>query len=296
VANNSGSVIEYRGRRGTTYRLKYRDIDGRQVMTTLKPRPEGWTRKQAERALGAKLEEVERTRWRKQEKLTFAAFADRFEGEAIPARGLKPTTVEDYAAMIRVHLTPFFGAMELAAIEPEHVDQFIAAKTKEGSSAKTIRNYLGLLTLMFKTARRWRLVAANPVEDATLPRSEQKEMQVLTAADVARLIVAYNELATSPPEGTTREEWVQARRLVTLAVSTGVRRGEALALRWSAVELLEGKLTIRETFTRGRFDAPRAASPCGRSRSAPQRSPPSPNNGRQRSTAQTTTLCSAIPR
>ena len=111
---------------------------------------------------------------------------------------------------------------------------------------------------MFKTARRWKLVGANPVEDATPPRAEQKEMQVLTGTDVARLVAAYEQLADAPPEGTTAEEWRQARRLVTLAVSTGIRRGEALALRWSAVELLAGKVTIRETFTRGRFGTPKS--------------------------------------
>jgi integrase len=257
VASNGGSVIEYAGKRGTVWRLKFTDSSGKQVMQTPKEQ-KGWKRRDAERALGAKLEEISRTRWRQPERVTFAAFADRFRSEVIPARGLKPTTVEEYETILRVHLIPFFGTMELAAIEPEDVDKFIAARTKAGSSPKTIQNYLSLLTLMFKTARRWRLVVANPVEDATPPRSQQKEMRVLTAAEVARLITAYGQLEQAPPEQTTAEQWRQTRRLITFAVSTGLRRGEALALRWSAVELLTGKVTIRETFTRGRFGTPKS--------------------------------------
>jgi integrase len=159
--------------------------------------------------------------------------------------------------MVRAHLLPFFGGMALDEIEAEDVDRFIAAETKAGRSPKTVRNYLGLLSLMFATARRWKLVTQNPVQDATAPRTEPKEIRPLTPADVARLIAAYRELEDDPPEGTTAAEWAQARRLVTVAASTGMRKGEALALRWSAVELLAGKLTVRETFTRGRFGSPK---------------------------------------
>ena len=59
-------------------------------------------------------------------------FADRFEQEAIPARGLKPSTVKDYRVMLARHLVPFFGDFELGAIEAEDVDKFITAETKAG--------------------------------------------------------------------------------------------------------------------------------------------------------------------
>jgi integrase-like protein len=139
VASNGGSVIRYEGARSATWRIKFRDATGRQVMETLGREADGWTEKKAQRALGARLAEVDRLRWRQPDKLTFAAFAERFEEEALPAHGLKPTTVEDYATMLRAHLVPFFGALELGEIEAEHVDRYIASKTAT-LSAKTIRN------------------------------------------------------------------------------------------------------------------------------------------------------------
>jgi integrase len=137
--------------------------------------------------------------------------------------------------------------------------------------------------------RAWRLVTGNPVEDATLPRTGQTEMRALSPTDVSRLLSAYQQCELEPPPKTTAADWRQVRRLVTLALSTGLRRGEALALRWSAVELLEGRLTIRETYSRGRFgpaeeqkvvvhDRPRR----GRARSA------LPSSGRRRTTTRVT--------
>jgi integrase len=49
-----------------------------------------------------------------------------------------------------------------------------------------------------------------------------------------------------------------ARRLVTVALGTGLRRGELLALRWRDVQLLEGILSVREAFVRGVFQAPKS--------------------------------------
>jgi hypothetical protein len=54
------------------------------------------------------------------------------------------------------------------------------------------------------------------------------------------------------------EEWRQARRVVTVALGTGARRGELLGLRWRDVELLEGRVTIREAFVRGTFQTPKS--------------------------------------
>jgi integrase len=253
----SGAVIEYQGKRGTVWRIKFADANGRQVMQTLGPTSEGWTRKKAERALGAKLAEVARTRWRKPDRLTFAAFAERFESEALPGRGLKPTTLSDYKAILRGHLVPFFDEQELATIEAEDVDRYVSTQT--GTLApKTIGNHLRLLGLMFKTARRWRLVAANPVEDVDAPRVESGEMSVLTEVEIARLLTAYQQLEADPPEGTTAAEWRQARRVVVVALGSGLRRGELLALRWRDVQLLEGVLSVRQSFVRGTFQTPKS--------------------------------------
>jgi integrase len=138
------------------------------------------------------------------------------------------------------------------------VDAYIAAKTREKLSPKSISNQLGLLRLMFKTAVRWRIVPHNPVEDVDPPRGDSTEMSILTEAEIARLLTGYHQLEADPPDDTTAAQWRQARRIVTVALGTGLRRGELLALRWRDVQLLEGRLTVREAFVRGQFQTPKS--------------------------------------
>lgn len=255
---SGAAVIRYDGKRGVVWRIKFRDADGRQVKQTLGPEP-AWNETRAQRELGKRLDEVERGRWRKPAPLTFADFAERFQREYLPGRGLKTSTLVDYELTIRLHLLPAFGDLELRAVEPAELDAYITAKART-LAAKTVGNHLRLLGVMFKVALRWRLVDVDPTRAVEAPRGEAPEMQVLTEAEVARLLTAYRQLAEQPPEGTTAEWWAMVRRLVTVALGTALRRGELLALRWCDVALLDGRLTVRQAFVRGEFTTPKSRS------------------------------------
>jgi integrase len=248
-------AIRREGKRGVTWSLKFVDATGRQCWERLGREP-GWTEAKTQRELGKRLQAVERDRWRKPTRVTFATFEQRFRTEYLPGRNLKPSAVIDYEGSLANHLTQFFGHLELAAIDPADVDAYIAAKAGE-LSPKTIANHLGLLAVLFKVAMRWRLVASNPATQIDRPRVEQTEMNVLTEPEVARLLAAYSELEA---EATDEERpwWRLTRRLVAVALGTALRRGELLALRWRDVQMLEGRLTVRESLVRGKFQAPKS--------------------------------------
>ncbi len=110
---------------------------------------------------------------------------------------------------------------------------------------------------MLKVALRWRLVPANPVALIDRPRGDAPEMHVLTESDVAALLAAYAELETAAEED-ERAWWAIARRLVVVALGTGLRRGELLALAWGDVQLLERRLTVRRSFVRGEMTTPKS--------------------------------------
>ena len=257
----SGSAaIRRQGKRNAAWAIKWIDASGRQCWETLGREP-AWNEAKAQRELGKRLQAVERDHWRKPEQTTFDDFARRFLRDYLPGRNLKPSTVIDYRGTIGLadeergrparHLSAFFGHMPLAKIEPADIDAYVAEKTAT-LAPKTIANHLGLLRLLFRVAKRWRLVTANPLDDVEPPRVEQQEMNVLTEAEIARLLTAYRELEqeADPDE---RPWWALARRLVEVALSTALRRGELLALRWRDVELLEGRLHVREAYVRGDF-------------------------------------------
>jgi integrase len=253
----SGCAVKYEGKRGTVWRILYRDATGRQKMETLGRVSDGWSEAKAKRELRNRLTDVDRDGYRAPQPVTFSDFAERFESEYLPGRNLKRSTLVDYELTLRRHLKPYFGALKLTGLEPAHVDAYITAKT-QSLSPKTVTNHLALLGVMLKVAKRWKLVSANVVEDVDRPRLDLPEMNVLDEAEVSRLLTAYREFELNPQEGTLPAWWALTRRIVTLALMTALRRGELLALRWRDVELLEGRLSVREAFVRGQFQAPKS--------------------------------------
>ena len=253
-----GRIWRYEGKRGVRWRIRYQDAAGKRVLETLGREP-AWNRKRAEAELRRRLVDVEREGYRKPEKLTFAAFAERWLNDYLPGRGLKLTTEEGYRQTIGKHLLPYFGRYELQALaqQPELVDRYVSLKIGQGYAPKTVVDHLLCLQVMLKRALRWRLIERNPVTDCERPRLEQAELNVLSEVEIARLWSAYGALEA---EAKRDEElwWRLARTLTFLALGTAMRRGELLGLRWRDVQLLEGRLTVREALVRGRFTTPKS--------------------------------------
>jgi len=227
-------------------------------METLGREADGWTRRTAERALGAKLAEVERG-MRKPRRRTFGDLIDEFEQVALTAKPRKKSTLIDYKAMIRNHLRPAFGPDPLAELSrsPEAFERYASRKLAEGLSAKTVRNHLVLLGLIFKTGRRWRWITENPLELVDPPPLHDLDTETLSGAQVASVLKAYRELEKGSDEADA-PWYAAARRMTTVALSTGLRRGELLGLRWQDVELLDRRLHVRQAFVRNEVTTPKS--------------------------------------
>jgi hypothetical protein len=143
----------------TSWAIKYRDAAGRQVGRRSAASPSG-----ARRGPSASSASASR-RWNATAGASPSASPSlfspaRYEADYLPGRDLKPSTVSDYGSIIRCHFVPYFGHLTLAELEAADVDGYVAAQTATGLSPKTIRNHLGLLGVMLKVARRWRLQVA----------------------------------------------------------------------------------------------------------------------------------------
>jgi integrase len=258
-------VIAYDGERGRVWWIKFRDAAGKQVKERVGSAKEGKRRKDAEALLRRRLTQVE-DGYKKGEPTTFAAFAARFQAEHLPARGLATSTLVDYRLTIERHLLPAFGAVDLAELErrPEMVERYVASKLaaqpdgRPGLSPKTVRNHLTLLGRMFRVAKMWRLVRDNPVELVDPPRAEESEVELLLPGEIAGLLAAFRELEAEEEDEAERAWWGVARRAVTVAVGTGLRRGEVLGLSWRGVELLAGAARVSQAYVRGEMKAPKS--------------------------------------
>lgn len=170
-------------------------------------------------------------------KVTVADYLQRWlEDYARPKTA--PKTYEGYAQIIRCHLVPALGAIPLAKLRPQHVQAYYSrmlhrgrADGKEGGlSAQTILHHHRLLKEAFHQAVRWQLIAHSPIDVVEPPRPVRKEMQVLTPDGVQRLLSACKD-----PD---------LHAVVFVAVSTGLREGELLGLRWSDLDLSAGSLHV----------------------------------------------------
>jgi integrase len=254
---SGAAVIQRDGKHGITFSIKWRDHDGRQCWERLGRSPQ-WNETKAQRELGKRLEQVEREQWRKPGGITFAAFAERFTSDYLPGRNLKPSTVADYGSIITGSLIPFFGDTDIARIDAVEVDAYISHATASGMSPKTVKNHVGLLRVMFKVARRWRMIHANPVDGAEMPRVDVPEMSILTESEIASLLATYRRLEQDADEDA--DWWRLARHVVEFALGTALRRGEIIGLRWRDVELLDRRLHVRETIVRGQLVTPKSRS------------------------------------
>jgi integrase len=101
-----------------------------------------------------------------------------------------------------------------------------------GRSPKTIANALVPLREMLGHAVEWGYIAANPAVAVKRPRPEHREMHFLTAPEVGKLLAAAGE------------EW---GTLLLCAVTTGMRRGELVGLRWGDVDWNGRRLWVRRS-------------------------------------------------
>jgi integrase len=249
----TGSLLSRSDRSGaTTWYGKWR-VGDRQVMRRLGPSRKngsktGLTRTQAEAELRRAIEASSVPGPQATEGLGVAEAGARYLASR-EAVGLKRGTLQDYESYLRVHLVPFFAGRTLEQIEIELVEAFVAAKRREGKAVKSILNYLGLLHAIYAHAIKRGWSVRNPVSLADKPRvARNTDIRFLSLEELEAIVAA----TPSTPLGRTD------RLLYLTAAMTGLRRGEAVALRWQDVDWSANLIRIRRSFTRGEFGMPKS--------------------------------------
>jgi integrase len=171
----------------------------------------------------------------------------------------RPSTFAGYRSNITNHVIPRFGAMQLRAIGPEHLNKFYGelleggkvvrkgrARTQTGGGERkgglhptTVAGVHKILHRALRDACRWRLIARNPADDADAPRARRSEMKYWSPEQL-RTFVEHD------PDDRLAGLW-------HLVATTGMRRGELAGLRWDAVDLDAGRLSVVSTITVGNY-------------------------------------------
>jgi len=201
--------------------------------------PDGHRRRQRERFLGTKKEAERRLRdfLREVERGhvldAHSTFAQIAEGWLAAKRDVvEPRTFERYDTIAKKYIVPTLGSMLADKIRPSDVQRAVTAwRTK--LSARGVAHVLGELRAIFAWAQKMEIVFSNPATVVDAPRGEHREMKTLDQDGVAKLLraAAGNEMQPA----------------IALMLLTGLRRGEALGLKWSDFEANEGRLAVRRS-------------------------------------------------
>jgi integrase len=148
---------------------------------------------------------------------------------------LRPSTFSSYESLVRVHMIPTLGRIQLAKLTPLHLQNLYKSKLEAGLSPRTTRYIHAVIHRALKQALKWGLVSRNPADAVDPPTPAKKEIKVLTAEEAQML------LAASVGD--------RFHALYVLALTTGMRQGELLGLQWQDVDLRRSTLHVRRTLT-----------------------------------------------
>jgi integrase len=172
-------------------------------------------------------------------RLTLEAFLKKWlESSAKPS--VRTKTHEGYESICRVRVIPRIGRVPLDKVSPLDLQGLYADLVKAGLSHRSVHHTHRVLHRAFVQAVRWNLIARNPCDGATAPKPERSEMHPLTADQATALLTS------------TRDH--PSHALYALAVSTGMRIGELMALRWQEVDFEGERLFVRRALQRQRVD------------------------------------------
>jgi len=209
------------------------------------------TRKDAEAELARLLNDQNKGALVDANKLTVADYLRQWlDGK----HDLSPVTRERYQDTITKGIVPGLGTVELQKLKPAHVKTWLSKMVTSGSrkrgplTGRTVRNAYRVLHGALQEGVKLDLVARNVADAVMPPKIEENEVEILKANRIADVLASLAGSKLYP--------------IASLALATGMRRGELLALRWYDVDLAGASLNVERSLeqTRGgglRFKAPK---------------------------------------
>jgi integrase len=186
-------------------------------------------KRDAERELIRRLRELDTGTYAAPTKQTLAEFLNEWL-ETVARMRASAQSLEEYRCWCRSRIIPSLGHHRLDSLTTAHIQRAWAAMLKEVSAATVIMCHR-ILRSALETAVKQGLLPRNPCQAVELPRRPRREMTTLPPEQFATLIEAARGQRLFMP--------------ILLAMGTGMRRGEILALRWQDVSLDHARLVVR---------------------------------------------------
>lgn len=223
-----GSTIK----RGNSWCIRYyigKDENGKWIQKWESGFP---TQREAQKALRSRIEAVESNRSNNLTCATVAGFLN-YWLDTYCKQHLAPNTQRGYRVNIEKHIIPHIGKTPLIKLQPREIQDLYTKLLASGLSGTSVRYVHNNLHKALGYAVKLQAIPRSPAELVEPPKIVRHEAATLTPAEVLRLLTACGSAELGTP--------------VLLAVCLGLRRGEALALRWEDVDLENRVLVVRHS-------------------------------------------------
>jgi integrase len=149
---------------------------------------------------------------------------------------VRQSTYDRYESAIRLHIKPALGRLKLKKLTPAHVQGFYQNRLDAGLAPASVNKLHVIPHKALSQAARWDMVPRNVAELVKAPRPAPEEMKTLSAEEARRFLEAAHS--------------DKLEAMYVLAVTTGMRQGELLALKWQDADLENATISVRRTLTR----------------------------------------------
>lgn len=146
---------------------------------------------------------------------------------------VKPHTLECYERTVRVHLIPALGNIPVQKLTPAMLQEFYSDKINAGTGDRVMQLCHQRLSQALKLAVRLGLVARNVCTAVRVPKRESMPKAIWTEDEMRRFERAGRASCYGP--------------IWTVATATGMRRGELLGLTWTAVDLANATIYVKQS-------------------------------------------------
>ena len=156
--------------------------------------------------------------------------------ENVAKQRVSKKTYRGYEQSVRLYLKPALGNTKLDKITPDQIQKMYNQMVNKDLSSSTVKNTHAVLSSALKQAIKWNILFRNPAELVDLPRTTKNEEKTLTPEQAMQFIEAC--------------AYSRMKVLFTLMLSTGIRPGEALGLKWDDIDFNTNNITINRSLSR----------------------------------------------
>ncbi|MGG1600353.1 tyrosine-type recombinase/integrase [Paenibacillus naphthalenovorans] len=175
--------------------------------------------------------------------MTFGEFVTHWQEKFVEHK-LEATSIKNYLFHTQKRILPHFQNKRIDQIKTIEIEDFMLKLKKPGAridgkdgalGASSLAYIYRVLQSIFSKAVEWKIIKDNPMVGVTKPKESPREMAVYNEDEVTRLFEAL------------QNEHPRFRMLITLALTTGMRRAELIGLEWRHVDLEKGIIEVKQS-------------------------------------------------